>query len=46
MRAEYFPPKEDVILQNEAPTDFYILFSGAVVRKYFPISLRFSYSKI
>ncbi|KAK9079970.1 hypothetical protein SSX86_001645 [Deinandra increscens subsp. villosa] len=30
MRAEYFPPKEDVILQNEAPTDFYILVSGAV----------------
>ncbi|CAA6671729.1 unnamed protein product [Spirodela intermedia] len=24
------PPKEDVILQNEAPTDFYILVSGAV----------------
>lgn len=31
MKAEYFPPKEDVILQNEAPTDFYILVSGAVV---------------
>ncbi|KAF6167287.1 hypothetical protein GIB67_043148 [Kingdonia uniflora] len=31
MKAEYFPPKEDVILQNEAPTDFYILISGAVV---------------
>ncbi|KAF5797964.1 putative cyclic nucleotide-binding domain, potassium channel, voltage-dependent, EAG/ELK/ERG [Helianthus annuus] len=30
MRAEYFPPKEDVILQNEAPTDFYILVSGSV----------------
>ncbi|GKV00749.1 hypothetical protein SLEP1_g13387 [Rubroshorea leprosula] len=30
MKAEYFPPKEDVILQNEAPTDFYILVSGAV----------------
>ncbi|KAM1796457.1 hypothetical protein COP2_037522 [Malus domestica] len=27
--AEYFPPKEDVILQNEAPTDLYILVSGA-----------------
>ncbi|KAI3869328.1 hypothetical protein MKW92_014758 [Papaver armeniacum] len=26
-----FPPKEDVILQNEAPTDFYILVTGAVV---------------
>ncbi|CAK9147152.1 unnamed protein product [Ilex paraguariensis] len=30
MTAEYFPPKEDVILQNEAPTDFYILVTGAV----------------
>lgn len=29
--AEYFPPKEEVILQNEAPTDLYILVSGAVV---------------
>ncbi|RZC82361.1 hypothetical protein C5167_045149 [Papaver somniferum] len=31
MKAEYFPPKEDVILQNEAPTDFYILVICAVV---------------
>lgn len=31
MKAEYFPPKEDIILQNEAPTDFYILVNGAVV---------------
>ncbi|KAG6407998.1 hypothetical protein SASPL_131000 [Salvia splendens] len=30
MRAEYFAPNEDVILQNEAPTDFYILANGAV----------------
>ncbi|KAJ0736257.1 putative cyclic nucleotide-binding domain, Ion transport domain, rmlC-like jelly roll [Helianthus annuus] len=30
MKAEYFPPKEDVILQNEASTDFYILVTGAV----------------
>ncbi|XXG55989.1 hypothetical protein AAC387_Pa03g3528 [Persea americana] len=30
MKAEYFPPKEDVILQNEAPTDFYIMVTGAV----------------
>ncbi|KAF5935048.1 hypothetical protein HYC85_026177 [Camellia sinensis] len=30
MQAEYFSPKEDVILQNEAPTDFYILVTGAV----------------
>lgn len=31
MKAEYFPPKEDVILQNEAPTDFYILVTGSAV---------------
>lgn len=31
MQAEYFPPKVDIILQNEAPTDIYILVSGAVV---------------
>ncbi|KAH7837545.1 hypothetical protein Vadar_015028 [Vaccinium darrowii] len=30
MEAEYFPPKEDVILQNETPTDLYILVSGEV----------------
>ncbi|KZV21391.1 K+ channel family protein, partial [Dorcoceras hygrometricum] len=30
MEAEYFPPKEDVILQNESPTDAYIMVSGAV----------------
>ncbi|KAM7524987.1 hypothetical protein LguiA_014889 [Lonicera macranthoides] len=31
MDVEYFPPKEDVILQNETPTDLYILISGAVI---------------
>ncbi|RVW16660.1 Potassium channel KAT1 [Vitis vinifera] len=30
VEAEYFPPREDVILQKEAPTDIYILVSGAV----------------
>ncbi|VVB10682.1 unnamed protein product [Arabis nemorensis] len=30
MKAEYFPPREDVILRNEAPTDFYIMVTGAV----------------
>ncbi|XP_010254155.1 PREDICTED: potassium channel KAT3-like isoform X1 [Nelumbo nucifera] len=30
MRAEYFPPKVDIVLQNEIPTDFYIIVSGAV----------------
>lgn len=33
MQAEYFPPKEDIIMQNEASTDLYILVSGAVVSK-------------
>jgi len=31
MEAEYFPPKEDVILQNESSTELYVLVSGAVV---------------
>lgn len=30
MKPEYFAPREDVILQNEAPTDFYIIVTGAV----------------
>ncbi|XP_062164885.1 potassium channel KAT3-like [Alnus glutinosa] len=30
IKAEYFPPKMDIILQNEIPTDFYIIVSGAV----------------
>ncbi|KAG6416682.1 hypothetical protein SASPL_124117 [Salvia splendens] len=30
MEAEYYPPREDVILQNEAPTDVYILVTGSV----------------
>ncbi|KAI5072260.1 hypothetical protein GOP47_0012946 [Adiantum capillus-veneris] len=30
MRAEYFPPREDIILHNEAPTEFYVLVSGQV----------------
>ncbi|CAA0838553.1 Potassium channel AKT1 [Striga hermonthica] len=31
MRPEYFPLREDIILENEAPTDLYILVNGAVV---------------
>lgn len=31
MQAEYFPPREEVILENETPTDMYILVSGSVV---------------
>ncbi|WCJ27390.1 Potassium channel KAT2 [Euphorbia peplus] len=30
MEAEYFPPKEDVILRGEASTDLYIVVSGTV----------------
>ncbi|KAF7803622.1 potassium channel AKT2/3 isoform X1 [Senna tora] len=30
MKAEYLPPREDVILQNEAPDDVYIIVSGEV----------------
>ncbi|XP_006644629.2 potassium channel KAT6-like [Oryza brachyantha] len=30
MKAEFFPPKADIILENEAPTDCYIILSGEV----------------
>ncbi|KAG7545340.1 Cyclic nucleotide-binding domain [Arabidopsis suecica] len=30
IQAEYFPPKMEIILQNEIPTDFYIIVSGGV----------------
>lgn len=30
MKAEYVPPREDVIMQNEAPEDIYIIVSGEV----------------
>ncbi|KAL3515636.1 hypothetical protein ACH5RR_022538 [Cinchona calisaya] len=30
MKAEYIPPREDVILHNEAPDDVYIIVSGEV----------------
>lgn len=30
MKAEYIPPREDVILQNEAADDVYIIVSGEV----------------
>lgn len=33
MKAEYFPPKEDIILENEAPTDLYIVVTGTAVRE-------------
>lgn len=34
MKAEYFPPREDIILQNESPTEFYVVVSGAVMESY------------
>ncbi|KAL6627208.1 hypothetical protein ACP70R_030934 [Stipagrostis hirtigluma subsp. patula] len=34
METEYFPPREIVILQNETPTDVYILVSGAVEERF------------
>lgn len=30
MKAEYIPPREDVIIQNESPDDVYIIVSGEV----------------
>ncbi|KAJ6913574.1 hypothetical protein NC651_017132 [Populus alba x Populus x berolinensis] len=30
MKAEYFPPKVEIILQNDIPTEFYVLVTGAV----------------
>lgn len=30
MKAEYIPPREDVVLQNEVPDDVYIIVSGEV----------------
>ncbi|KAG8081456.1 hypothetical protein GUJ93_ZPchr0007g3664 [Zizania palustris] len=30
MNAEYFAPREDIILQNETPADFYIIVTGSV----------------
>lgn len=32
MQAEYFAPKEGIVLQNDKPSDMYLLVSGAVVR--------------
>jgi signal-transduction protein with cAMP-binding, CBS, and nucleotidyltransferase domain len=31
VQVEYFPPKEDIILQNEGAADVYLIVSGAVV---------------
>ncbi|KAL2346750.1 hypothetical protein Fmac_000750 [Flemingia macrophylla] len=42
MKAEYFPPKEDVILQNEAPTDLYIFVTGAASFHHSKEKLNFS----
>lgn len=32
MKAEYIPPKQDVVLDNEAPSDFYLFVTGGAVR--------------
>ncbi|EPS62875.1 hypothetical protein M569_11912, partial [Genlisea aurea] len=29
MKAEYYPPKVEIVIKNEIPTDFYIIVSGA-----------------
>ena len=34
VQSEYFPPKEDIILQNEGAADVYLIVSGAVVSSY------------
>ena len=34
VQAEYFPPTEDIILQNEGAADIYVIVSGAVVSFY------------
>ncbi|CAI0548511.1 unnamed protein product [Linum tenue] len=40
MEAEYFSPRADVILQNESPSDLYVLVSGSVVSPSFkPLTL-------
>jgi potassium channel len=31
VQAEYFPPKQDIMLQNEGAADIYIVVSGGVV---------------
>ncbi|KAL6985372.1 hypothetical protein U1Q18_018748 [Sarracenia purpurea var. burkii] len=43
MKAEYFPPKVDIILQHEISTDFYILVSGALVWYFFFYTLSYYY---
>ncbi|MFS8030634.1 putative cyclic nucleotide-binding domain, potassium channel, voltage-dependent, EAG/ELK/ERG [Helianthus anomalus] len=30
LKAEYFPPKVEVVLENEIPTDFYVVVSGSM----------------
>jgi hypothetical protein len=34
MKAEYFPPREEIILFNEAPSEFYIIVNGSAVSSY------------
>jgi len=46
LKAEFFPPKEDVVLQNESPTEFYIMVVGAAVRYSLSLSLSLSLSHL
>ncbi|KAG6537364.1 hypothetical protein ZIOFF_002453 [Zingiber officinale] len=41
MKAEYYPPREDVIMQNKAPTDFYILVTSTTVKESFHLRILF-----
>ncbi|KAL1827860.1 hypothetical protein ACET3Z_006272 [Daucus carota] len=34
IKAEYFPPNVEIILQNEMPTDFYIVACGTLLRAF------------
>lgn len=40
MRAEYFPPKADIVLHKVTSTDCYIIVSGAVVSTYSSFTVR------
>lgn len=41
MKAEYYPSKVDIILQNEMPAYFYILVSGSVVKHLYLYLIQF-----
>lgn len=35
MKVEFFPPREEIILVNEAPSEFYIVVNGSAVSQIF-----------